>query len=144
MADDVIEFPTPPGGHKRKRPSGKQPEGRGTGSKGEGKGTGWGGPAKGAGRGPETLIPAQPPEKVAASEGRKAREAKLAEEMRDIVSTLARTATREETKLTAAIAMLNRIEGAPVQRNINASVDDVAALSDDELERERDQLSAAK
>ncbi|MEO9190362.1 MAG: hypothetical protein ABI224_10230, partial [Acetobacteraceae bacterium] len=41
---------------------------------------------------------------------------------------------REETQLAATIALLNRLEGLPVARNVNLAVDDVSRLSDAELE----------
>jgi hypothetical protein len=56
---------------------------------------------------------------------------------------LALNAEREETQVRAAQAALDRFEGAPVARNINATADDISQLDDDalvarqaELERE--------
>ena len=103
---------------------------------------GWGGPPKGAGRGgparhPQkefkksgepnvgaALVPdfdgAQPgPGRghfSVAGEDRRARDERHAEEMREVQYKLAHGAAREETRLAAANALQNRIEGAPVQR----------------------------
>ena len=121
-----------------------RPAGPGRGHKvpmgnGAGKGDGWGGPKVGVGHGGEARMadpdkdrPDLPP-KVAsfadepkagpgrghftlAGEERRARNERHAEEMREVQYDLAHNAKREETKLAAASAYQNRLEGAPLQR----------------------------
>jgi hypothetical protein len=56
-----------------------------------------------------------------------------AQEMRQKILNLARTAQREETQLSAATAYLNRVEGQPIARTLAAKVDDISSLDDREL-----------
>lgn len=77
-----------------------------------GNGPGWGGPAKGPGnRGPG---PGRPPADVAKLIAAR-REERIAA-LKEHLLTLAVTAEREETQLSATVAFLNREEGTPVQR----------------------------
>jgi hypothetical protein len=91
---------------------------------GPAKGAGWGGPAKGASTsrikaGPEgdaiRAMRWDPDKTVAREERIAALKAKLED--------LAFNAEREETQLSAAVALLNREEGLPVARQISATVD---------------------
>lgn len=116
---------------------------------GIGQGAGWGGPARGAGRGgaaraytagcpTRRTFPGgqgDPGKRVARDEERASRAA-TADELRAHLSHLAFHAEREETQLSAAVALLNRIEGLPVARNVNLAVDDLSRLTDAELEAE--------
>lgn len=90
---------------------------------GVGKGEGWGGPARNGGSNSAARVagPGRLPELVAAREDRIAR-------MKDKIFSLAETAQREETQLTAAVAFLNQELGMPVQRQITAAVDDAAKV----------------
>jgi hypothetical protein len=106
-------------------------------AKGAGKGDGWGGPPKGAGRGPK-LGPkpankapnwtAQPPrgspEKIARRKKAKADKAARIEQFNNELADLALNAPRDETRLSALIAALNRLDGLPIatQRNLNTEV----------------------
>ena len=54
-------------------------------------------------------------------------------EMREKLLKLARDAERQETQLSAANSLLNRIEGQPIVRQVTAKVDDVSDLDDREL-----------
>ena len=86
-------------------------------------GEGWGGPAKGdRPRGPKTDFNGSGPggiENVGFNARKRAEEAVRAEEMKTILYTLASSAEREETKVRAAEAYLNRTEGMPVARQVN-------------------------
>ena len=53
--------------------------------------------------------------------------------MRLLILDLAKNAEREETKLNAAKAYLDRVEGQPIARQVTATVDDVSSLDDREL-----------
>jgi len=68
---------------------------------------------------------------------RKLRERKeeLAEEMKAKIYELALAAKRQETQLSAAMALLDRLEGKAISRNVNMDVDDPNKLTDAELER---------
>lgn len=104
-------------------------------------GAGWGGPAKGKGTGGpklgvENLMPGdhgQPrptAEAVAAGKSR-------AERMRAILDEIASDPKAPpQARVAAADRLLDRIEGKPVQTNLNANVDDVSRLSDDDLHAE--------
>lgn len=79
---------------------------------GVGKGVGWGGKDKGEGNhGPG---PGRPPADVAKLIAAR-REERIAA-LKEHLLTLAVTAEREETQLSATVAFLNREEGTPVQR----------------------------
>ena len=88
---------------------------------GAGKGAGWGGPAKGAGKPPGSPEAGRPPRDVAALKAA-SREARI-EALKQKLADLAFNAQREETQLSAAVALLNREEGLPVARQISATVD---------------------
>ncbi len=115
---------------------------------GVGQGPGWGGPAKGAGvwsANPYTThtptrrtIPGGKgdPGKRAARDAKRLTQCAKADELRALLSDLAFFAEREETRLSAAIALLNRLEGLPVARNVNVAVNDISKMSDAELEAE--------
>ena len=97
---------------------------------------GWGGPAKGAGKGPaygpttaETfeILRAKkasaPPEVKAKRKKAKADKAARVEQFNDHLADLALNAAREETQVSATIALLNRLDGMPRQRNENENRD---------------------
>ena len=96
---------------------------RGNGSGHASKGDGWGGPANGAGTQyvAGEVQPLQGQGNTAAVVA--SREARIAR-VRDKIFDLAENAQREETQLSAAIAYLNQELGMPIQRSINANVDD--------------------
>jgi len=88
---------------------------------GAGKGVGWGGPAKGQGAAPyakgEPLRPKQGTGRTAEAVDAKAdRIAMLTANLEH----LALSAEREETRVSATIAALNRLEGLPIARQITA------------------------
>ena len=101
---------------------------------GVGKGQGWGGPARGAGT---RLEPNHTYNTMDIETRRKLRERKeeLAEEMKAKIYELALAAKRQETQLSAAMALLDRLEGKAISRNVNMDVDDPNKLTDAELER---------
>ena len=93
------------------------------------RGPGWGGPAKGAGH----IAPRKPiaeaakargtPEGRANYQARKERDAAVAERMRGVLAGVADNEDENShARVSAAVALLNRIEGMPVARNINADV----------------------
>ena len=109
----------------------------------DGNGPGWGGPAKGA----KTVAdkPMPPPftlgNQASAVERDYSRRDK-AQALKDHLYRLATEAEKEETQVRAAEAWLNRIEGTPVQRNINVSADDLSALDDAALDARADAIEA--
>jgi len=112
-------------------------------SAGPGMGTGWGGPAKGGGG---VVIdirrPGNKPTR-AVLDAKKARIEAAIQEAMDVIGTIMRTGEREETKLSAAKALLDRLEGQPVARNVNADMNDTAKLSDEELHAEQARIARA-
>jgi hypothetical protein len=113
-------------------------------------GAGWGGPAKGAGMPtPRHDLGGNPgPGRghySKAGEGRLERQARHAEEMRQIYYEFAHDDSKEDAiRLTAATHMLNRSEGLPVQKVVTASTDPISLMGDDELEAEREKLQKRK
>ncbi len=119
---------------------------------GVGVGQGWGGSPKGAGTGKRPAYKAG--ERMEgqgagrgnfslAGEERRARDERHAELMKERMFTLALGAEREETQLSASVAYLNRLEGTPLTRTLNASIDDLSSLSDDDLRAEIERLDRA-
>jgi hypothetical protein len=117
---------------------------------GYGTGPGWGGDARGAGRGgqfslqksgePNRFLTPRTEQQIAEREERKRR----SEEMKKIIYDLAHNADREETRLNAARAYLDREEGMPVSRNLNINANsEVAEMDDNELARRRLELERA-
>jgi hypothetical protein len=100
--------------------------------------------SKGRGSGPKVLIPGQGPEKRAITAQNRLDQERAAEEGRQKLYALMHGAEAEATQLAATIALLNRIEGAPVQRNINASLDDIQRMKDDELAAELEAVRRAR
>jgi hypothetical protein len=108
---------------------------------------GYGGPAKGKGNGnPRHDFDKKPgPGRGHYSldgEGRLERQARHAEEMREILYGLASAETVEDsTRMHASEKLLNRLEGLPIQKVITAETDPLQMLSDaqldDEIERTR-------
>ncbi len=106
-------------------------------AKGVGKGDGWGGPPKGAGRGGPATRKKPPPPFTAATrptsnkpnpknaKRKKAMADKAAriEQFNDHLADIALNAPRDETRLSALIAALNRLEGMPKQQNENINVE---------------------
>jgi len=135
-----------------------------------GNGAGWGGPKKGAGKGGEakaftaeslaphlrtpalgaenrfSSLPRDERGHVVLSDKRAQAEAR-AEQLKDKLYDLALNAQREADQKAAAEAWLNRHEGMPVARNINANVDDISKMSDEALratlQAELDRLNKA-
>ena len=130
---------------------------------------GWGGPPKGAGRGGPARHPKKEFKKSGvpnvgvalapafdgtmagpgrghvspAGEDRRARDAARSEVAQEKLFSLVTAADRQETQLAAAVALLNRIDGMPIARNLNANVDALSRLSDAELQAERERLGRA-
>lgn len=123
----------PPGGHKRKRPGRNDPASKGQGfifkpaSGIPAKGAGIGGPARG------NPVPG-PPGRTASNIREKAERIAA---FNDMIFDLAMQSESESTRLQAAIAGLNRLEGAPINKQIVYEADSIKELTDDEL---RDQL----
>lgn len=129
-------------------PPRKRPPGPGRGhhepiGAGIGQGDGWGGPAKGEGSPLPSILTGVRRGQGVGGIDRKQRDAEWAELLKQQLMELALNAKREETRVNAAQAMLARLEGAPINRNINANVDDLAALSDAELQSEIERLDRA-
>jgi hypothetical protein len=109
--------------HPNYRPAGGGP------ARGVGKGDGWGGPAIGAGTGgPARAFTAASatrhaghgdPKKMAARALRSAEKKARIEHLIDQLGDLALNAQREETQVSACIAVLNRLEGRPVKKSAN-------------------------
>lgn len=127
----------------RKRPGGRTAAAKGNGAGEPGQGDGWGGPAKGAGAGPEALIPGQPEEKAALTAENVRGRVERVSALEDKLFTLAMTAEREETQISAAAKLHAIYEGQPVARQISAQVDDIERLNDAELRDELARLSRA-
>jgi hypothetical protein len=96
-------------------------------ARGVGKGDGWGGPARGVGRGgpakpftahsPTRHPGARNPKKAEARRVRSAEKAAWTEQWIQLLGDLALNAEREETQVSACIAVLNRLEGTPAARS---------------------------
>lgn len=89
---------------------------------------GWGGPSRASGLHPAKLADLSHAEQVA--------------RLRQILSDLAEGAQTENIRMQASIALLNRIEGAPVQKQIVANVDSVKEMSDPELNEALEKIKA--
>lgn len=85
-------------------------------------GAGWGGPAKGAGMGPEGLKWGEEKKDAADPAKRQTKEV-LAQEAMDALVEIMRTAESPGLKLHAATAVLNRVEGLPVARQVTATAE---------------------
>jgi hypothetical protein len=104
----------------------------------KGNGKGWGGPKKGAGKPtPGYKFKQAGPGRGNYSiegEGRLERQARHAELMRGIYFEFAlNEVLPPETRMTAATHLLNRTEGLPVQKIVNAETDPLSLLPDNEL-----------
>lgn len=95
---------------------------------GAGRGTGWGGPARGEST--SRIRPGDPDgiQRMSNDPDIKARNAARNAELKEHLYTLAKTADRQETQLSAAVAWLDRDEGKPVARQIVAEVGDAAKV----------------
>lgn len=116
-----------PGRTKTTRPKGNGASRHGS------AGDGWGGPAKGAS---DSRIRKGDPDGIQALSNDpaiKASKEERGELVREHLFSLALGAARQETQVAAAIAYLNRTEGMPVSRNLNANVGDPSQLSDADL-----------
>lgn len=131
-SDNIIRLP--PGGHKRKRPGGRTPQGKGNGYiEKPPRGPGYGGPAKGPGQhgpaqlsAPRSALVQAKAERVAA--------------FNDMIFDLAMAGESENIRLQAAIAGLNRLEGAPINKQIVYEADSIKELTDDELREQLEEL----
>jgi hypothetical protein len=94
-------------------------------------------PPRGAGAGPEVLIPGQPPEKRAMGEASRMTREEAAERAFQVnVEIMLDQNEPGATRSMAAERVANRVEGTPVQRVINATLDDIQRMKDDELAAE--------
>ena len=119
-----------------------------------GNGAGWGGPAKGAGSAAPSFTTGagEPTREKGPGPGRghiseataakRAADAERGEEMRRVLRDIAVAGRSEMARVQAAQALLNRIEGMPVQANLNVNSDDLSHLTDDELRAELARISA--
>jgi hypothetical protein len=89
-------------------------------------GDGWGGPPKGAGK------PIKPGERLVARPIEVRQE--LEQEMLDRMVTIARTSPNDFAATNAADKVLDRLQGKPVQRTVTATLDDLARMTDEELD----------
>lgn len=127
---------------------------KGDGRRGNG---GWGGPAKGAGRGDGiprpwtkdtptlTTKPGHHPEITPAKLSRMeraARDQEQADQMRANLVQLALHGKTENARVAASVAVLNRLEGMPLARNVNLNVNDASSLTDDEIAAELNALTS--
>jgi hypothetical protein len=136
-SDNIVRLP--PDGHKRKRPGGRTPEGKGNGfvfkpaSGIAARGAGFGGPANGPGQ--HGSVPGS---------GRTAQNVREKAEriaaFNDMIFDLAMQSESESTRLQAAIAGLNRLEGAPINKQIVYEADSIKELTDDELREQLEEL----
>src|SRR4051794_38042075 len=99
-----------------------------------GSGSGWGGDAKGAGTGGPARAFATGNKEAAGHAGHdkpalQARAERI-EALNDKLFVLAMTADKQETQMQAAVHLLNRLEGCPVQRNVNVELVDPKELTD--------------
>lgn len=132
MSDNVIDIEAPYGRKKDGTPAKKRGGFRaGRPYAGPAQGPGWGGQAKGAG----SSVPVGPKPENMTNSGAPSAEMRAAKRLRDLAKEeaemimreklfdLGQSAAREETQLSAAVAFLNRSEGMPVSRNLNAEAD---------------------
>jgi hypothetical protein len=110
-------------------------------------GLGWGGPAKGAGNGKPRYVFGKPgPGRghfSIAGENRMEREARIAEEMRELLYGFATDDGRQDLiRLQASDKLLNRIEGLPVQKVVQQQQDALSRMTDEELEAYAEQQRA--
>ena len=109
-------------------------------------GAGWGGPARGAGNGnSRSVITPENTADLAALHGtpeveaKRARRIATAEELKGVLSEIALDGDAPHlARIQAADKMLNRIEGMPVQRNLNINAD--ADRSPDDIASELDAI----
>lgn len=117
------------------RRSTTRPKGSGPGC-GSSSGTGWGGPARGGDYRPARPFGLGNAAGLAVHPDRQARAARRrqhAVELEDTLYHLAFHAGSQDVQVAAAARLHAIYEGRPVARNINATVDDLAVLSDDDL-----------
>lgn len=108
-------------------------------------GMGWGGPAKGAGNGkPRHEFDKAPgPGRGHYSlegEARLERQARHAEEMRQVLYGLATSEVAEDNiRMQSSEKMLNRLEGMPIQKVVTAETDPVSMMNEEQLEAHLEQ-----
>ena len=98
------------------------------------KGAGWGGPAKGASR--SRIKPGDPDgiQPMSNDPAIKARNAKRASEMEDVLYGIATSETAQEgNRISAAVKLHAIYEGLPIARTITANVSDPSKLTDADL-----------
>jgi hypothetical protein len=119
---------------------------RGGGPSGPGLGDSWGGPARGAGNGnkrrgfdsetAKAAVAKQISDRRAGVMSRADIRRQRTEQLEDLLFSLATSAEREETQVSAATKLHAIYNGQPVARNLNVQADDISQLSDDELRAE--------
>lgn len=107
--------------------------------RGIGQGPGWGGPARGAGSGKVKAAPFVPGNCAAVGKHDFSRSAQR-QVLLDKLFVLACTADEDATRVSVAVAWLNRYEGKPRAQSVQLYVDDLAGLDDDALDRETERL----
>lgn len=119
---------------------------RGGGQSGPGVGDGWGGPPRGAGNGNQrrnfnsetakSAVAKQSSDRKTGVMSKADIRRQRTEQLEDLLFTLATSAEREETQVSAATKLHAIYNGQPVARNLNVQADDISQLTDDELRAE--------
>lgn len=108
-------------------------------------GEGWGGPKKGPGNGTPRKTDAGPGRGhySIGGEGRLERQARHAEEMRQLYYEFATSSDKTpEIRMKAATHLLDRVEGLPVQKVVTASTDPISMMPDIQLDAEMERQRA--
>lgn len=111
-----------------------------------GNGVGWGGPAKGAGWGGPAKGAAKHPSRGHSGRiaARQAAQGARSEALCRVYYEIAHDPrSRTAVRLAAATHLLNRIEGKPITATITSATDDLAQLSDEELQADLTRVQAA-
>jgi hypothetical protein len=104
-----------------------------------GNGAGWGGPAQGPGNGKERKLSGPGPGRAQysqAGEARLERQARHAELMKQVLFDLALDSEKDEVRMNASAKLLDRIEGLPVQRILNAETDPISMMDKGQIDAE--------
>jgi len=95
-------------------------------------GLGWGGPPKGAKNDPRPEKPKLLIETMS--------EREIVSTLKNNLLELSLQSDYDANRIRASEALLARIEGAPINRNINVNADDISALDDDALIARREEI----